>query len=62
MPWVRSLQPAHYAVYIPGIYFAVVFSLTFPILIMENSTLSYAFNRSFQLDQKIIGGLLFLYA
>ena len=34
---------------LPGIYFAVVFSLTFPIIIMENSTLGYAFNRSFQL-------------
>jgi len=34
---------------LPGIYFTVVFSLTFPIIIMENSTLGYAFSRSFQL-------------
>ena len=34
---------------IPGIYFAVVFSLTLPVIIMENTTLYYAFNRSFQI-------------
>jgi hypothetical protein len=34
---------------IPGIYLGVVFSLTLPIMVMENTTLSYAFNRSFQL-------------
>jgi hypothetical protein len=34
---------------IPGIYFSIVFTLTFPIIIMENATLGYAFNRSFQL-------------
>lgn len=34
---------------LPGIYFAVVFSLTLPVMVMENSTLSYAFTRSFQL-------------
>jgi hypothetical protein len=34
---------------LPGIYFAVVLSITFPIMIMENATLSYSFNRSFQL-------------
>jgi len=34
---------------IPGIYLAVVFSLVIPIIIMENATLGFAFNRSFQL-------------
>jgi len=34
---------------LPGIYFSVVFSLTLPVMIMENSTLGYAFSRSFQL-------------
>lgn len=34
---------------IPGIYFAVVLSLTIPIMVMENATLGYAFSRSFKL-------------
>ena len=34
---------------LPGIYFAVVFAITFPVMVMENATLSYSFNRSFQL-------------
>jgi hypothetical protein len=34
---------------LPGIYLAIVFSLIIPIIIIENATLSYAFNRSFQL-------------
>jgi hypothetical protein len=38
--------------FIPGIYFIVVFSLTFPIMVMENTTLGYAFNRSFQIIKK----------
>jgi hypothetical protein len=34
---------------IPGLYLGVAFSLFMPIMIVENSTLSYAFNRCFQL-------------
>lgn len=34
---------------VPAIYFSIVFSITFPIMIMENSTLGYAFSRSFAL-------------
>ena len=34
---------------LPGIYLAIAFSLVLPIIIIENSTLSYAFNRCFQL-------------
>jgi len=34
---------------VPGIYVGVVFSLVIPIIVIENSTLSYAFNRCFQL-------------
>jgi hypothetical protein len=35
--------------FIPGIYLAVVFSLIMPIIVLENASFSYAFNRSFQL-------------
>ena len=34
---------------IPGFYLAVVFSIIFPIMVMENATFGYAFNRSFKL-------------
>ena len=34
---------------VPGIYFAIVFSIILPIMVMENSTLGYAFSRSFVL-------------
>ena len=34
---------------LPGIYLAIAFSLVLPVIIIENSTLSYAFNRCFQL-------------
>src|SRR5947209_2042968 len=34
---------------IPFFYLAVVFSLIFPIMIMENTTFGYAFSRSFKL-------------
>jgi hypothetical protein len=34
---------------IPGIYLAVVFSLVIPIIVMENASFSYAFNKSFRL-------------
>lgn len=34
---------------IPGIYLAIAFSLILPIMVIENSTLSYSFNRCFQL-------------
>jgi hypothetical protein len=34
---------------VPGIYVGVVLSLVVPIIVIENSTLSYAFNRCFQL-------------
>lgn len=34
---------------LPGVYLAVTFSLTLPIMVIENSTLSYSFNRCFQL-------------
>jgi len=34
---------------IPGIYFAIVVSITIPIMVIENSTLGYAFSRSFVL-------------
>ncbi|WP_461453475.1 hypothetical protein [Mucilaginibacter sp.] len=34
---------------IPGIYLAIAFSLLIPVIIIENSTLSNAFNRCFQL-------------
>jgi hypothetical protein len=34
---------------IPGLYLAVVFSIIFPIMVMENSTFGYAFSRSFKL-------------
>jgi len=37
---------------IPFFYLAVVFSIIFPIMIMENSTFGYAFSRSFQLIKK----------
>ena len=34
---------------VPAIYFFVVFSIILPIMVMENSTLGYAFSRSFVL-------------
>jgi len=34
---------------IPGIYLAPIFALIFPIMVMENASFGYAFNRSFQL-------------
>ena len=34
---------------IPGIYLAIVFYLVIPIIVMENTSFSYAFNKSFQL-------------
>jgi len=34
---------------LPGIYLAVSFSLVLPVIVIENSTLSYAFSRCFQL-------------
>jgi len=34
---------------VPGIYFAIVFSITIPIMVIENATLGYAFSRSFVL-------------
>ncbi|HZY38724.1 MAG TPA: hypothetical protein VFE53_18825 [Mucilaginibacter sp.] len=34
---------------IPGIYLSVVFSLVIPIIVMENASFSYAFNKSFRL-------------
>jgi len=34
---------------VPGIYFAIVVSITIPIMVIENSTLGYAFSRSFVL-------------
>ena len=32
---------------VPGFYLAPIFALIFPIMVMENSSFSYAFNRSF---------------
>ena len=34
---------------IPGIYLGVVFSLVIPIIVMENASFGYAFNKSFRL-------------
>lgn len=34
---------------VPAIYFAIVFSIILPIMVIENSTLGYAFSRSFVL-------------
>jgi len=34
---------------LPGIYFAIVFSIIIPIMVIENSTFGYAFSRSFVL-------------
>lgn len=34
---------------LPGIYLAVVFSLVIPIIVMENASFGYAFNKSFSL-------------
>jgi len=34
---------------LPGIYLAVVFSLVIPIIVMENASFGYAFNKSFTL-------------
>jgi hypothetical protein len=35
--------------FIPGIYLAGVFSIVIPIIVMENASFRYAFNKSFQL-------------
>jgi hypothetical protein len=37
---------------LPGVYLSVVFALVFPVMIIEDTTLGYAFNRSFQLIKK----------
>lgn len=34
---------------LPGIYLAVVFSMVIPVIIMENASFGYAFNKSFSL-------------
>jgi hypothetical protein len=43
------LIPAFMICLIPGIYLYPILSLIFPIIIMENASFGFAFNRSFQL-------------
>ena len=48
---------------IPGIYLAIVFYLVIPIMVMENTSFSYAFNKSFQLIKEnwwFVFGVIFV--
>jgi len=48
---------------IPGIYLAIVFYLVIPIIVMENTSFSYAFNKSFQLIKEnwwFVFGVIFV--
>ncbi len=46
---ILGLIVATMCCFFPGVYFFPVHSLIFPIIIIENATLGYAFNRSFKL-------------
>jgi hypothetical protein len=48
---------------IPGIYFTGVFSLVIPIIVMENASFGYAFNKSFRLIREnwwFVFGVIFV--
>lgn len=49
--------------FVPGIYLSVVFSLVTPIIVIENASFSYAFNKSFQLIKSkwwLLFGVIFI--
>jgi len=48
---------------IPGIYLSIVFYLVIPIIVMENTSFSYAFNKSFRLIKEnwwFVFGVIFV--